>query len=100
MTKHPVNDIQQAMKPRRNEAQEEEKDWSGLPFSSPGDLLDAGIEVIFPELAGGFFTAEPPGKSGQSHSHTQFIHSFIILVARMSHIFSCFGWLYINIWSK
>ena len=74
--------------------------WSGLQFSSPGDLLDPGIKLIFPELAGEFFTAEPPGKSGQSHSHAQFIHSFIILVARMSHILSCFGWLYISIWSK
>ena len=26
--------------------------WSGLPFSSPGDLPDAGIESIFPALAG------------------------------------------------
>ena len=27
------------------------KCWSGLPFSSPGDLPDAGIESIFPALA-------------------------------------------------
>ena len=33
--------------------------WSGLPFPSPGDLPDPGIELQplgFPELAGGFFT--------------------------------------------
>ena len=32
---------------------------SGLPFPSPGDLRDPGIEptsLIFPALAGGFFT--------------------------------------------
>ena len=36
--------------------------WSGLPFSSPGDLPDPGIEPMFPALAGEFFTTEPPGK--------------------------------------
>ena len=36
--------------------------WSELPFPSPGDLPDAGIELRSPALAGGFFTIEPPGK--------------------------------------
>ena len=36
--------------------------WSGLPFPSPGDLPDPGIELMSPILAGGFFTTEPPGK--------------------------------------
>ena len=40
--------------------------WSGLPFPSPGDLPDPGIEVkapASPALAGRFlFTTEPPGK--------------------------------------
>ena len=35
---------------------------SGLPFPSPGDLLDPGIEPTSPALTGGFFTTEPPGK--------------------------------------
>ena len=35
---------------------------NGLPFPSPGDLPDAGIELMSPALAGGFFTTEPPGK--------------------------------------
>ena len=36
---------------------------SGLPFPSPGDLPDPGIEPASPTLAGGFFfTAEPPRK--------------------------------------
>ena len=33
--------------------------WSGLPFPSPGDLPDPGIErasLMSPALAGGFFT--------------------------------------------
>ena len=35
--------------------------WSGLPFPSPGDLPDPGLEPIS-YLAGEFFTTEPPGK--------------------------------------
>ncbi|MGS7337971.1 hypothetical protein, partial [Enterobacter kobei] len=30
--------------------------WSGLPFPSPGELPDAGIEPVAPAAAGGFFT--------------------------------------------
>ena len=33
-----------------------------LAFPSPGDLLNSGTEPTSPALAGGFFTAEPPGK--------------------------------------
>ena len=29
--------------------------WSGLSFPAPGDLLDPGIELGSPALAGGFF---------------------------------------------
>ena len=34
----------------------------GLPFPPPGDLPDPGIEPASPELAGGFFFTETPGK--------------------------------------
>ena len=37
--------------------------WSWLPFPSPGDLPDPGMEPRSPALAGGFFTTEPSGKS-------------------------------------
>ena len=33
--------------------------WSGLPFSSPDDLPDPGIESMSPALPGGSFTKEP-----------------------------------------
>ena len=33
--------------------------WSGLPFPTPGDPPDSGIEPVSPALAAGFFTAEP-----------------------------------------
>ena len=40
-----------------------------MPFSSPGDLPDAGIEpmsLVSLALAGGFFATEPPGKQSSS----------------------------------
>ena len=33
--------------------------WSGLPFPSPGDLPNSGIEPKAPAWAAGFFTTEP-----------------------------------------
>ena len=36
--------------------------WSGLPFPSPEDLPDPGIELLSPELAGECLTAELLGK--------------------------------------
>ena len=40
---------------------------AGLPFPSPGDLPDPGLEPESPALAGRFFTTEPPGKpSGEN----------------------------------
>ena len=37
--------------------------WSGLLLPSPGELPDPGMKPASPALAGGFFTAEPPGKT-------------------------------------
>ena len=37
--------------------------WSRLPFPSPGDVPDPGIEPTSRALAGGFFTTAQPGKS-------------------------------------
>ena len=36
--------------------------WSRLPFPSPGDLPDPGIEHTSPVSPGRFFTTEPSGK--------------------------------------
>ena len=39
--------------------------WGGLPFPTPGDLPNPGIEPVSPgcpALAGRFFTTVPPGK--------------------------------------
>ena len=37
--------------------------WSGLPFPSPGDLPNPGIETASPAFTCGFFTTESPWKS-------------------------------------
>ena len=36
--------------------------WSGLPFPSPGDLHNPGIEPRSPALRADALTSEPPGK--------------------------------------
>ena len=36
--------------------------WSGLPFPSPGDLPDPGIEPRSPTLQADALTSAPPGK--------------------------------------
>ena len=54
--------------------------WTVLPFPSSGDLTDRGIKPAFC-LAGGIFTAEPPGKLQdintivRIHSAASFSHS-------------------------
>ena len=39
-----------------------QESWNGLPFPSPGDLPDPGIEPRFPALRADALTSEPPGK--------------------------------------
>ena len=36
--------------------------WSGLPFPSPGDLLDSGIKPRSPAMQADSLLSEPPGK--------------------------------------
>ena len=40
-----------------------QENWSGLPFPSPGDLLNPGDQTWVSCIADGFFTTEPPGKA-------------------------------------
>ena len=41
--------------------------WSALPFPSPGDLPDAGIEPGFPALQAEALPFEPPRKSNHNN---------------------------------
>ena len=40
--------------------------WSGLPFPSPGDLPDPGIEPGSPTLQADALPSEPPGKASEA----------------------------------
>ena len=46
--------------------------WSGLPFPSPGDLPNPGIEPRSPALQAYALTSEPPGKP--SHHYLHYLH--------------------------
>ena len=46
-----------------------------VPFPSPGDLPDPGMESVSPALAGGFFTTEPPGKPQDKELSLSFLIS-------------------------
>ena len=45
--------------------------WSGLPFPSPGDLPDPGIEPRFPALQGDSLLSEPPAAKAVREAGTQ-----------------------------
>ena len=45
--------------------------WSGLPFPSPGDLPDPGIEPRPPALEADALTSEPPGNTNIGLSDQQ-----------------------------
>ena len=51
--------------------------WSGLPFPSPGDLPDPGIEPRSPALQADALTSEPPGKPMYRHKHLVYIFIMI-----------------------
>ena len=51
--------------------------WSGLLFSSQGDLPDPGIKPASPALAGRFFTTESLGKPLKERRCAVLSHSFM-----------------------
>ena len=46
--------------------------WSGVPFPSPGDLPDPGIEPRSPVLQADALPSEPPGKPKRSPKEQRF----------------------------
>ena len=57
--------------------------WSGLPFPSPGDLPDPGINAS-PVLAGRFFITEPPGKPVCMY---MFVQIYILYISKIYNLF-------------
>ena len=60
--------------------------WSGLPFPSPGDLPDPGVESASPVLAGGFFTTEPLGKAMKLGNRAHYTVIFLCIYLKFSII--------------
>ena len=54
--------------------------WSGLPFPSPGDLPDPGIEPGSPTLQADALSSEPPG----SHLFHGKLSDFIFLGSKIT----------------
>ena len=66
--------------------------WSGLPFPSPGNLPDPGIEPMSRALAGRFFTIEQLGKPCFGHTWYYFLELFLIyecLFLSLFFVLSC-----------
>ena len=55
-----------------------------MPFPSLGNFPDPGVEPGSPALAGGFFTAEPPGKPALSHTYKLIINKYFALFCILS----------------
>ena len=58
--------------------------WIALPFPSLGDLPDPGIKPNSPALAGGFFTAKPPGKPHCYNNLPQIYYLIFLEVGSLS----------------
>ena len=59
-----------------------QENWSGLPFPSPGDLPNLGIEPGSLALQADGLLSEPPGKPQGSHMY-EIKFDFLLL---MSHV--------------
>ena len=59
--------------------------WSGLPFPSPGDLPNPGIEPRSPALKADALSSEPPGKH-------EYIYYSMIYSTRNIFIMSIYYW--------
>ena len=52
--------------------------WSGLPYSSPRDLPNPGIEPRSPALQADSLPSEPPGKSTEADANALGKHQFVV----------------------
>ena len=61
--------------------------WSGLPFSSLGDLADLGIKPVSPALAGRFFTTEPSVTNDNLCYNYNYIIITVLVFPTYFHLF-------------
>ena len=62
--------------------------WSGLPCLPPGDLLDPGIKLTFPMLAGRFFITSATWEALACYYFTSNSNKFIYLISAPEQITS------------
>ena len=62
--------------------------WSGLPCLPPGDLLDPGIKLTFPTLAGRFFTTSATWEAPACYYFTPNSNKFVYLISAPEQITS------------
>ena len=69
--------------------------WSGLPFPSPGDLPEPGIEPGSPALQGDSLISEPPEKSTCAHRHA---YVYLCRLNPSTHLISrpCMTYIYLQ----
>ena len=66
--------------------------WGRLPFPSPGDLPNPGIEPASLALAGEFFATEPPGKPVNGQCAPGYLHiQTCLLWGTVKEVFSNLG---------
>ena len=73
--------------------------WSGLPFPSPGDLPNQGIEPGSPALQANSLLFEPPGKHtlpvGMKNEQCAYCTTVSFLVSMLYY-----SWIKYNLWEK
>ena len=65
--------------------------WSGLPFPSPGDLPDPGIELRFTVLQPDALTSESPGKPDRIFEKTEVLKKLARLNSMVKALALCNG---------
>ena len=58
--------------------------WGGVPFPSPGDLPNPGIEAGFPTFQADTLTSEPPGKHSDRPGFYLYFHYSTTLHKRVN----------------
>ena len=68
--------------------------WSGLPFPSPGDLLDLGIEPQSPTLQADTLLSESPGKPKYIHPYNGILSKVHLVKAMvfLGVMYRCESW--------
>ena len=53
--------------------------WSGLPFPSPGDLLNPGIKLTSPTLQADSLLSEPPEEPKEMPMTFKYLQTFLLV---------------------